>query len=58
MRRYLLLCLILLGASAGSAQQPPAQPSQQPADARGTVTFRAETNFVEVHLDSPSAKMR
>ncbi len=37
MRRYLLLLLILLGASAGSAQQ------------QGTITFRSETNFVEVH---------
>ena len=49
MRRYLLLFLILLGASAGSAQQPAAQPSQQPAEAQSSVTFRAETNFVEVH---------
>ena len=48
MRRYLIISLILLGASAGSAQQPQT-PSQQPADAQSAVTFRAETNFVEVH---------
>ena len=48
MRRYPLILLIVLGASAGSAQQP-TQPSQ-PQDAQpGAVTFRAETNFVEVH---------
>jgi VWFA-related protein len=46
MRSYFLISLILLGASAGSAQRPPAQ---QPADAQSSVTFRAETNFVEVH---------
>ncbi len=49
MRSYLLISLILLGASAGSAQQPPTPPAQQPADAQSSVTFRAETNFVEVH---------
>jgi VWFA-related protein len=47
MRSYLLISLILLGVSAGSAQQP-AQPVPPP-DAQGAVTFRAETNFVEVH---------
>ena len=48
MRRDLFISLLLLlGTSAGSAQQP-AQPAPQP-DAQGTVTFRAETNFVEVH---------
>ena len=48
MRRYFSLSLILiLGASTGSAQQPAAQApaAQQPPP----VTFRAETNFVEVH---------
>ena len=49
MRSCLLISLVLLGASAGSAQQPPAQPSQQPVGAQSSVTFRAETNFVEVH---------
>lgn len=48
MRRYLrLLAAVLLGAGTPAAQQPPAQPAdagQQPA-----VTFRTETNFVEVH---------
>jgi VWFA-related protein len=49
MRRNLLLLLtVLLGAVTVAAQQqpapPPAQIGQQPA-----VTFRAETNFVEVH---------
>ncbi len=48
MRRYLIISLIPLGAPAGSAQQPQT-PSQQPADAQSAVTFRAETNFVEVH---------
>ena len=46
MRRYLLITLIVLCISPiGTAQQLPAQPAgQQPA-----VTFRTETNFVEVH---------
>ncbi|MSO83062.1 MAG: VWA domain-containing protein [Acidobacteria bacterium] len=48
MRRYLLpLPAALLCAGLVAAQQPPAQPTgagQEPA-----VTFRAETNFVEVH---------
>ena len=48
MRRYLLLLPIaLISAGIVGAQQPPAQPadaSQEPA-----VTFRTETNFVEVH---------
>ena len=53
MRRYLLLLPIALisagipGAGIVGAQQPPAQPAdagQEPA-----VTFRTETNFVEVH---------
>src|SRR5687767_1134911 len=48
MRRNLLLLLtVLLGAVTVAAQQqpaPPAQTGQQPS-----VTFRAETNFVEVH---------
>ncbi|MDQ5840117.1 MAG: hypothetical protein M3537_02970, partial [Chloroflexota bacterium] len=48
MRRYLLLLpAVLLCAGTSAAQQPPAQPAgtgQQPA-----VTFRTETNFVEVH---------
>src|SRR5204862_2064675 len=49
MRSYLLISLILLSASAGSAQQPQTPPSQQPTAAQSAVTFRAETNFVEVH---------
>src|ERR687898_313511 len=47
MRRYTFVVLAaLLGAVVVSAQQPPAQQGagQQPA-----VTFRTETNFVEVH---------
>src|SRR5687767_7851907 len=48
MRRYLLLLpALLFYAGTPAAQQPPAQPAdagQQPA-----VTFRTETNFVEVH---------
>jgi len=53
MRRYLLLLPIALittgivGVGIVGAQQPPAQPAgagQQPS-----VTFRTETNFVEVH---------
>jgi VWFA-related protein len=48
MRRYLLLLpALLICAGAPAAQQPPAPPAdagQQPA-----VTFRTETNFVEVH---------
>ena len=53
MRRCLLLFPIalisagILGAGIVGAQQPPAQPAdagQEPA-----VTFRTETNFVEVH---------
>ena len=48
MRRYLLLLPIaLISAGIVGAQQPPAQPAdagQEPA-----VTFRTETNFVEVH---------
>ena len=53
MRRHLLLLPIALisagivGVSIVAAQQPPAQPAgagQEPA-----VTFRTESNFVEVH---------
>jgi VWFA-related protein len=48
MRRYLILLpAVLICAGTSAAQQPPAQPDgagQQPA-----VTFRTETNFVEVH---------
>jgi VWFA-related protein len=60
MRRHLfllpiaLLSAVILGAGIVGAQQPPAQPAnttQQPADAtqESVVTFRTETNFVEVH---------
>src|SRR4051812_11885006 len=51
MRSYFLISLMVLVASTGSAQQPaqaPPQPAPQ-TDAQSTVTFRAETNFVEVH---------
>ena len=48
MRRYLLASLMALaGAGVVAARQAPATPAdpgQQPA-----VTFRTETNFVEVH---------
>ena len=48
MRRYLLASLMALaGAGVVAARQTPATPAdpgQQPA-----VTFRTETNFVEVH---------
>jgi VWFA-related protein len=46
MRRFVFLSLIVLLTAAGAAQQPAGQQpaSQQPP----TVTFRAETNFVEV----------
>ncbi len=60
MRRQLFLLPIaligagIIGAGIVGAQQPPARPasaSQQPADAsqESVVTFRTETNFVEVH---------
>ena len=60
MRRQLFLLPIaligagIIGAGIVGAQQPPAQPAsptQQPADAsqESVVTFRTETNFVEVH---------
>ncbi|MBI2187116.1 MAG: VWA domain-containing protein [Acidobacteria bacterium] len=50
MRRFLLLLsLVVLSAAvtAQQPQQPPAQPA--PAGQQPGVTFRAETNFVEVH---------
>jgi len=60
MRRHLFLLPIALigaaviGANIVGAQQPPVPPddaAQQPADAtqESVVTFRTETNFVEVH---------
>ena len=60
MRRYLFLLPVALisaaigGAGILGAQQPPAQPTdatQQATDAtqESVVTFRTETNFVEVH---------
>ena len=54
MRRNLLLFLtVLLGAATTAAQQQPAtQPAATPSATTGqqpSVTFRAETNFVEVH---------
>lgn len=50
MRRTLLLTsTVLLSAVVLGAQQPPQQPAQPPASQQPGVTFRAETNFVEVH---------
>ena len=49
MRSYLFMTLIVLATSAGSAQPPPAPSPAPAAPAQGAVTFRSETNFVEVH---------
>lgn len=52
MRRYLLtLLMALVGAAVVAAGQAPAPVDQQPA-----VTFRTETNFVEVHAIVTDAK--
>lgn len=49
MRRYLLVIstVLLAGGMLTAQQQPPAQTA--PAGQQPSVTFRAETNFVEVH---------
>jgi VWFA-related protein len=51
MRRSLLLMSIVALSAGVAAQQPPQAQSGQPAPANQQpgVTFRAETNFVEVH---------
>ena len=52
-RNFLLFSTVLLGAVTLAAQQPPAPPAPPagpaPAGQQPSVTFRAETNFVEVH---------
>jgi len=49
MRRYLLLVPIVLVGAVLAAQQPQPPAQTAPAVQQPSVTFRVETNFVEVH---------
>ena len=46
MTKYALVLPVVFGAAMVSAQQAP---PQEPAGQQPAVTFRTETNFVEVH---------